>query len=316
MNEESEDTLSVPQSLEEIKKCILSAKLSAIEDAKQCSMSLDDYDDRSLIIDSVNELLDEDDDDDEDDDSNGNDAVNTSENITNISDEVALLIQEDSTQIRLSKNLQNGMPTYTTTTDKGTQKNKTYQHSQFIEYQGAYIRKSTALYLLQENPVLSSDRLIRVRANNEKSSSEPARNETTVTSGDLCVFKQINTQNKILFGRMIQFSYLAGTKRQQEYSGMYVDLREPSYNTIGAFANWYARDDESDNSDFIELTPIKHSFQIGYVSMENYVCMIPNANFVTTESGSFAVTRGMEIENLDDWQNMLSKRSEFDEEPL
>ena len=187
MNEESEDTLPVPQSLEEIKKCILSAKLSAIEDAKRYSMSLDDYADRSLIIDSVNELLDDDDDDDEDDDSNGNDAVNTSENITNISEEVALLIQEDSTQICLSKHLQNGMPTYTTTTDKGTQKNKTYQHSQFVEYQGAYIRKSTALYLLQENPVLSSDRLIRVRANNEKSSSEPARNETTFTSGDLCV---------------------------------------------------------------------------------------------------------------------------------
>ena len=107
---------------------------------------------------------------------------------------------------------------------------------------------------------------------------------------------------------MIQFSYLAGTKRQQEYSGMYVDLREPSYNTIGAFANWYARDDESDNSDFIELTPIKHSFQIGYVSMGNYVCTIPNANFVTTESGLFAVPKDMEIENLDDWQNMLSKR--------
>ena len=50
--------------------------------------------------------------------------------------------------------------------------------------------------------------------------------------------------------------------------------------------------------------------------MENYVCTIPNANFVTTESGSFAVPRDMEIENLDDWQNMLSKRSEFDEEPL
>ena len=136
MNEESEDTLSVLQSSEEIQKCILTAKLSAIEDAKQCSMSLDDYDDRNLIIDSVNELLNDDDDDDEDDDSNGNDAVNTSENITNISDEVALLIQEDSTQIRLSKDLQNGMPTYTTTTDKGTQKNKTYQLSQFVEYQG------------------------------------------------------------------------------------------------------------------------------------------------------------------------------------
>ena len=82
------------------------------------------------------------------------------------------------------------------------------------------------------NTVLSSDRLIRVRENNEKSSSEPARTKPTVPSGDLCVFRQVNAQNKILLGRMVQLSYLEGTKRQQEYLGMFVDLREPSYKTI------------------------------------------------------------------------------------
>ena len=40
--------------------------------------------------------------------------------------------------------------------------------SPFIQYNGAYIRKSTALYLLQENFQLSSDRLLRVRSEQPK----------------------------------------------------------------------------------------------------------------------------------------------------
>ncbi len=114
------------------------------------------------------------------------------------------------------------------------QKKKTYKHSQFVEYKGAFIRKSTALYLLQENPVLSSDRLIRVRENQEKT-SEPAQIKEIVTSGDLCVFNQVGVPGKILFGRMVQFTYLDGTKRQQEYSGMYVDMQQPSFSTYTLF---------------------------------------------------------------------------------
>ena len=45
MSGESDDTLSVPSSLEGIRTCISKAKLMAIDDAKQCSMSLDDYND-------------------------------------------------------------------------------------------------------------------------------------------------------------------------------------------------------------------------------------------------------------------------------
>ena len=115
---------------------------------------------------------------------------------------------------------------------------------------------------------------------------------------------------------MIQFTDLSGTKRQQEYSGMYVDLSEPSYTSIGAFGNWYAREDSNESLDLIEFVPIRHSFQIGYVSMENYVCTVPNVNFVTTDSGSFALPSNMEIPNLQNWQDMLTKRSDFEEGPL
>ena len=36
--------------------------------------------------------------------------------------------------------------------------------SAFVELDGVYIRKTTALYILQENPQLSNDRLLRVRS--------------------------------------------------------------------------------------------------------------------------------------------------------
>ena len=97
---------------------------------------------------------------------------------------------------------------------------------------------------------------------------------------------------------------------------MYVDLSQPSYTTIGAFGNWYAREDSNDNPNLVEFVPIRHAFQIGYVSMENYICTVPNGNFVTTESGSFAIPRSMEIANLPNWQAMLTTRSDLGEGPL
>ena len=321
LNDETDDTLSIPDSMNQIRECILSAKQHAIEDAKVCKMELKDkkdYDDRRLIMHTVVDLLDGEDDDEE----HGNDSNLSSDpnpaldNDSTAEDrDTAVLIQEDIAQVRLAKKQQKGLPTYTAVAakGKGTEKGKSYKHSQFVEYKGAYIRKSTALYLLQENPELSSDRLIRVRANDGQSSSEPARTETTVTSGDLCIFRQIDTDDRILVGRMIQFTYLSGTKRQQEYSGMYVDLSEPSYKTIGVFGNWYAQEDNIKKQDLIEFVPIRHAFHIGYVSMENYVCTVPNANFISTDSGSFTIPRNMEIANLPNWQAMLAKRSDFGE---
>ena len=47
-------------------------------------------------------------------------------------------------------------------------------------------------------------------------------------------------------GRVVQFSYIEGNNRQHEYSSMYVDLTKDSYKSIGAFANWFARQDCND----------------------------------------------------------------------
>ena len=58
------------------------------------------------------------------------------------------LLQEDLLQIRLRKMNSQGMPTYSTTTEKGSVSSKSHKSSQFVQYQGAFIRKSTAQFYL------------------------------------------------------------------------------------------------------------------------------------------------------------------------
>ena len=147
----------------------------------------------------------------------------------------------------------------------------TYKSSQFVKYQRAYIRKSTALYLLQENPVLSSDRLICVRGGEDKTAeTEAAQTQTIVSSGDLCIFRRIDDTNKLFIGRVVQFSYLKGTKRQQEYSGIYVDLSSKDFKSIGEFANWFAMSDITyDNKvEFRPLVDVKATYQWKIMSVQ------------------------------------------------
>ena len=248
----------VPSSIEDLHSHIVAAKVEAIEDAKKCSMSLSNYDDSTLMMEDVStiELLEN-----EDDNANVSELTNSTPSIDcNVDDNTAL--QEDLLQIRLRKDNCQGMPMYSVTKEKGTKTDKSYKSSQFVKYQGAYIRKSTALYLLQENPVLSSDRLIRVRGSEDKTvETEAAQTQTIVSSGDLCIFRRIDDINKLLIGRVVQFSYLKGTKRQQEYSGIYVDLSK-DFKSIGAFANWFAMSDITyDNK--VEFRPLVDVFTQG-----------------------------------------------------
>ena len=195
-------------------------------------MHLDSYNDKELMMENVNEIvLVETENDNIDVFESANLGV---DNATNI--DVDSAIQEDLVQMKLKRNNNKGMPTYEATIDKGSKTNKSYKSTQFVKYQGAFIRKSTALYLLQENQVLSSDRLIRVRE--EKTSEMAIQAQEIVSSGDLCIFRRIDDTDKLIIGKIVQFSYLEGTKRQQEYSGLYVVLTK-DYKSIGTFANWF-----------------------------------------------------------------------------
>ena len=61
--------------------------------------------------------------------------------------------------------------------------------------------------------------------------------DTSVRSGDLCVFKRVDRKKpKYLLGRVVQFSYLSGSKRDRQYTSTYVDMTKENFKTIGAFA--------------------------------------------------------------------------------
>ena len=76
-----------------------------------------------------------------------------------------------------------------------------------MRYENDYIRKTTALYLIQENCQLSDDRLQRVRRDQrEHLFSIPETYggmDTSVRSGDLCVFKRVDRKKpKYLLDRV------------------------------------------------------------------------------------------------------------------
>ena len=262
VNEESDETLSLP-TLEDVEKSVASAKLNSVNEAERCSIILPEYSDHYLTGDNVNFI-------DKIDDGSDDEEETIIVESVKITQEEFVTLQEDYSQIRVAKESHKGIATYAQTGSRGTVRNKTYKQSQFVLYQGAYIRKSTALYLLQENSALSSDRLIRVRTDESKSSR--INSELTVKSGDLCFFKRVDS-DKILAGRVIQFSYLEGNKRQREYSGTFVDTSKESYKLIGVFANWFVIMDDTDDPSILAFTPLDDIFTAGYLSME-IICLL------------------------------------------
>ena len=108
---------------------------------------------------------------------------------------------------------------------------------------------------------------------------------------------------------MIQFSYLEGNKRQREYSGTFVDTSKESYKLIGVFANWFVIMDGTD--DILAFTPLDDIFTAGYLSMENYMLTIPDANLIDVEGASFAISANMIAEILPNWNELITVQSEF-----
>ena len=84
---------------------------------------------------------------------------------------VTVIINEDLVQIRLRKRDVQGLPKYEERrgNDEGVSESRSYNlnnkcgFSSFVTYENSYIRKTTALYHIQENLQVSNDRLLRVR---------------------------------------------------------------------------------------------------------------------------------------------------------
>ena len=197
-------------------------------------MELENYDDTILLNDKMpiieNALI--------SDNEIDNNEINNNEQ--DIAEEI-VLPREEAFGIKEATNL----PTYEISNNT-YQKGKKYSQtkngkSAFLVYEETIIRKTTALYILQENSQLSNDRLLRVRSEQASHLFDSTKFNYTpancVRAGDLCLFKSLDNEEKYVLGRIIQFSYLCGNKRVREYSSNYCDMTIESHNDIGTFAN-------------------------------------------------------------------------------
>lgn len=316
LKDESQETFKVPE-ISEVERCILTAKIAAVKRSKDCGMNLSLYGDNDLLF-------------------PGNDIINAAskndyeeepieeptetEQDNGLTVHAAISINEDICLIRDSSQfpIYRQLAESSSTSRRYSLLNKNGKTS-FVEYNGAYIRKSTALYLLQEKKQISNDRLLRVR------SSQPSHlfnddnyqisgPQTKVNSGDLCIFKRLDL-NKNLIGRVIQFSYLEGTKKQRQYSSSYVDMALESHKEIGVFANWYGVStfDLKSGKVYFRLT---NAFTAGYLSMANYLATITADKTESTESeedAAFAISVTTIEELINDWRNTMTFNSDFSE---
>ena len=317
LKQESQDTFRVPE-LDEVEKCILTAKNSAVKKSQECGMYLTVYGDDDLLFPGT-EIINAASENDYEEESI-EECSSPAENEVPLSVQDAVSINED---ITLIKDKSSNFPTYRPSAHPPSDSrqysllNKSGKTS-FIDYKGAYIRKSTALFLLQEKKQVSNDRLLRVRSSQPShlfndDNIEPSGPQTKISSGDLCVFKRIDS-DKNLVGRVIQFSYLEGSKKQRQYSSSYVDMSIESHKNIGVFANWYGISavDEDLGKVYFRLTD---AFTTGYLSMKNYLSTIGRntTECAISEEDAFALSIVNIEDILDNWKETLTFANDLDE---
>ena len=195
LKEESAATFTVP-TIDNITAEILKAKQDATKICNSCGIQLQSYTDLDLVQ-HVQDIIEDAVTNDHESEDNSNacsddERVNTIDE-NNVSPDDVVTIQEDLSQLRVVKSVTSTFPVYEKVTDEVTGTSvlqeasnekpckKTYsvqgvskksgakskekpRPSPFVTYKGTYIRKTTALYLLQENFQVSSDRLLRVRS--------------------------------------------------------------------------------------------------------------------------------------------------------
>ena len=314
MKEENNDTFSIP-SLQEVERCILTAKIDAVRRSNECGIILEQYSDQDLLF-PANEpvciaAVQNDYEDEFEENDFDLDNIPLSENAAIINEDITLLKQKTD------------LPTYAPSVSVNqSQQSRRYMlnnkagKSQFVKYKGVFIRKSTALYLLQERNQLSNDRLLRVRSTQSShlytggngDDSFDSGHQKKVNSGDMCVFKRIDCE-KVIIGRVIQFSYLDGGKRERQYSSSYVDMSLESHKNIGVFANWFKAFNISRET--VSFKP-HDAFTIGYLSMDRYVCTIVEIESGNLEDESFSIAVPVLSDVLPSWKTILSSDADFD----
>ena len=107
-----------------------------------------------------------------------------------------------------------------------------------------------------------------------------------VRAGELCVFSRVDSEERLLLGRVIQFSYMCRNKMERQYTSNYVDLSKDSKTNIGVLCNWYQC--VSFNDEEVFFRPL-NTYTAGYLTLENYYCTIPDSSLLSEEDFSFAI---------------------------
>ena len=126
--------------------------------------------------------------------------------------------------------------------------------------------------------------------------------ENHIKTCDLCVFKRVDEQSKFAVGRVLQFSYMQGSKKEREFSGDYVDFdvdAEMSY--IGAFCNWYVGEEKDSEIGFV----LTYNYAQGYLSLDNYVMKIPENQVAMSENYAFIIRKEYLNTCLEDYSKVL-----------
>ena len=144
-----------------------------------------------------------------------------------------------------------------------------------------YIRKTTAIWLLQQGEMVSTDRLFRVRktqpyhttASETKTSAilQPTA-QTSIEVGDMCVFLKAGT-TKWRIGRVLKFAYyMAKKKGSRMYRG---NARTVTDKNIGVLYTWYSNKDPSTATFSIIEDKKLHAYQPIFA----YVCTLSTECF-------------------------------------
>ena len=295
---ESAETFHIP-TLVDLNKMVIISKEEALDIAKSCRIELASYSDDYLTKGRLQLAKAA-----EENDGEGGNIEDSTIPINIVPENIDEDVQEDLNNLRLVKSSKSGLPTYSNVVVDTTQ--RTYAKRGFIRYKGEYIRKSTALYLLQENVQLSNDRLLRVRSD-QPSHLLDVENVVVVDSfakvGDFAIFKRFDN-DKFLIGKIVQFSYLDGKKRDRQYSSNFVDVSKDSYKSIGVFADWYViSGEEKDGTIFLEETDI---FTTGYLSMEQYYCKFESGLFTLNDCSRLSITSSQMSHAMPQWRKCLT----------
>ena len=176
-------------------------------------------------------------------------------------------------------------------------KEKKVKHNTYIEVvhngKKSFIRKSTAVWLLQEGERVSTDRLFRVRSNQPYNTEQHIRNEEctraclpvvceTVEIGNICAFLTSSPMHWSL-GRILEFSfYLEKTAKSRQYVGRTVSLLASSKpEKVGVLCSWYdnVANTRTFSLNYTQVNSDKGAHYHFFHPVKNYLCTLAYSCF-------------------------------------